>query len=805
MDGERRLRFHLVRIGLAAPAFAALLGLLAADAAAQASVTFELVPEARWNGGSPPPGSLLEDGTVRLYEVGAYAPAVVGLVGIPVVVPPGTWTWIAESEGWVSVVGSTLEVPDRPSATSLPKTIVWPVVPACTLRLTGRWTGVERLDAVSLTSGATFPLPRPAEGNTLRVPAGGWLVYGVRGGRLTGLGDPERCSQGDEIDLASPSLPGADRQDLMLQVQLPEGMGSSTQPLEVAASAPRGAAYPPTASARSGKRLRTFFFHDLPAREPLDLTVVQPLLRTARHPLSPGGGSAREVKLQLRERSALVFEVDYRPRREHHRQEIELLRCDGARHAPDDCVKVAHRPLAPGFARYRFDAVDDGEYAVNAAIDDELVLGLGANLWPDVLPDSDDVVRPPAVILEEMEIWGHLLADSEPVEGTLRLVPRSGAAAVRQASTEGESLVYHLFYFAQQPDASVRPLLPDELQDLGDDELRGLFGWYEIQGCDAAGRCRSLPLRSLLIGSGRLDLDLGDSRGLDLELVDAATGKPLPRVPVLVRGGEESRLVFYEGEQWWLPKAGGEASPRRTDSDGVARIRDLDPGPVSWSVKQDGYRAQRGAANVPPRGTAKVRVELERDEGAGDFELLWPGGGPVAGAYVLVFEPAGPRRPSCVGSSNPQGGVDLRRGCLAGSRLIILHPESRIALVDGDQLAESRTLTLEPTLTPPPVLRVVDEAGRPLASVPVWLEVAPPSARDEGPWAIGPTELLGALGRHLQPLFYLTGPDGLLSLRGVDPGGLVPVRVLVGAGRERREAVLAGWWAGEQIEVVLAR
>ena len=805
MGGVLRLRFHLVRIRLTAPAFAALLGLIAVDAAAQASVIFELVPEALWNEGSPRPGSLLEDGTVRLYEVGTYTPAIVGRVGIPVVIPPGTWTWIAESEGWVSVVGSTLEVPERPSAGSVPKTIVWPVVPACTLRLTGRWTGVERLDAVSLATGATYPQSRPAENHTIRVPAGGWLVYGVRGGRLTGLGDPESCVRGDEIAIASPSLPGAHRQDLMLQVELPDEMESSSAPLEVAVSAPPGAAFPPTASTRSGRRLRTFFFHDLPASDPLDLTVLHPSLRTVRVTLSPAGGSAREVKLNLRTRSALVLEVDYRPRREHDRQAIELLRCDGARFAPDECSKVAHRPLAPGFARYRFDAVDDGEYLVNAEVDDELVLGLGADLWQKVLPDSADVVRPPAVILEEMEIWGHLLADSEPIEGSLRLIPRSAAAAVRQATTEGESLVYHLFYFAQQPDASVRAVLPADLQDLDDEELRGLFYWYEIQGCDAAGRCRSLPLRSFLIGSGRLDLDLGDNRGLDIEVVDAASGDPLTRVPVLVRGSEESRLVFYEGEQWWLPKVGGEASPRRTASDGVARIRDLDPGPVSWSVKRDGYRGTGGTAEIPPSGTTKVRVELERDEGAGDFELLWPGGRPVVGAYVLGFEPRGSRRPPCVGSSNEQGGVSLPRGCLAGSRLIILHPLSRIALVDGDQLAESRTLTLDPTLTPAPELRVVDEAGRPLPGVPVWLELAAPSAREEGPWSIGPTELLGALGRHLQPLFYLTGPDGLITLRGVDPAGVVPVRVLVGAGPERGEAALAGWRPGEPIEVVLAR
>lgn len=771
------------------------------DAAGQSSMRFFLAPESAWNDGRPAPEALLVTGKVDLYRQSGDEPSLSGRLGETLEVPRGHWTWIGEAPGLVtrpqSLTVPTRSPEDRRRTT---KDVVRPAVPACDLALTGSWRGAERADAVSLSRNAVYPTVRPRAGLRRPIPAGEWIVYGVRGGQLTGLSAVGRCEPGEAVELPAPAPPPADRQDLVIHAVLPVAAGidqeDSGLPKAALSGGDGGTVRAPTALFHTGRRA-TFFFRRLPVAGRQVILLHHPALRTVRESIDALGGSIRERTFELKPRPDLELGIDYRPRRDHHRAELEVLRCDERARIPTDCTRVTTRPLREGLNVYRIGDLDGGRYVVNARIDDEWVVGLGHGVEIEVTPDSPEVIRPAPVRLAEMEIWGLLLEDAEPVPGEVVLIPRVGELPERRAAT-GDDLFYHLFYFARELSDYDRQLLPDELASLNDEELVGLsYGTYNLHACSEAGSCRTLSLRTILLGSGRLDLDLGAPRGLVLRVVDGETGEPVPRAPVLVRGGDDRRLVFHAGDVWWLERAGAEALPRSTGGDGVARIRDLPSGEVRWMVKAAGYRAETGASHIRSRGFADTRVELTRIGAAGDVQLAYPDGTPVDGGYVLVFSTDGTRRPACGTPVSSNGRADFRTGCLESARLVLLHPEVRLAVLSGDDLATLGRATVERAPQPPPRLRVLDADGLPRTGRPVVVDV--------GGITLGPTELLAPLGSFRSPLFYLTDGNGEIELRGVDPFAPTPpgVGVLTAEGLE--PVSFAGWRPGETLEVVLDR
>lgn len=774
-----------------------LVGLLALPASADFLVTFYLVPESDWSGGAPPPEALLHDGEVTFYRQGSFEPALRLSLGESAVVPAGRWSWIGEAPGYVTVAAGSLHVSDAKAApgTVTEKRILWPAVPACDLILAGEWRGVERVDVAALGHGAAYPTVRPRVGLLRRVPAGPWIAYGVRSGGLTGMSAVGRCRQNEKLRLPPPLSPPPDRQDLMVHAVLPAepAVGGGVEShLSIA-----GSVVLPAARLDSGRRT-TFFYRRVPAQADARLSLHHPELRTVTTEVEPVGGGSRELEtFGLEHRADVELSVDYLPRRPHRLAQLEVLHCGrspDARYAPGRCSPVAERPLREGYATYRFEDLDDGRYLFSARVDDEWVAGLGHGVFPYVTPEKPDALRPPPLRLEEMEVWGQLRVDGREVAGEVTLVPRDDDLPLRRATTDGR-LVYRLNYFGGLPDSYDRRLLPERVAALDDDELLGLYGDYRIQACDREARCRALPLRSFLIGSGRLDFDLGADRGLLIEVVDVDSGEPVPRAPVISAAGDRRRLLFAHGEALWLPRHGGEALPRLTGADGVARLRDLPVGEVGFLVKPRGYRRAEGRALVPESGWARLRVEVTRSRGRHEVELRFADGRPVAGAYFVVFAADGARRPRCDAPTSPLGVAGFDASCLEATRLVLLHPEVALAVHEGRALAATPSLAVDQAPSVPIRLRLVDDDGSPVSSAAVELSV--------GGLTLGPGELLAPLSAYLPPLFYVSDASGEVLLRGVDPAVGAP-RVRLHRDGLRGEVALIGRQPGETIVVPLA-
>ncbi|MCB1037463.1 MAG: hypothetical protein KDD47_26770, partial [Acidobacteria bacterium] len=126
-----------------------------------------------------------------LYRPGTYEPELILPANQPAELPSGTWHWLDQAPGFVSVVGGSLNAPRE--GPPLRKNIVWPVVPACELDLSeASWGGVERLDAVSLERQAVFPVA-PQKRTSLWIPAGRFLAYTVGARGIQAVSAIRRC------------------------------------------------------------------------------------------------------------------------------------------------------------------------------------------------------------------------------------------------------------------------------------------------------------------------------------------------------------------------------------------------------------------------------------------------------------------------------------------------------------------------------------------------------------------------------------------------------------------------------------
>lgn len=265
-------------------------------------VMFLLAPVEAFAARGPQSDSYLYEGTVYLYRAGEYVPGLVVPANEPRRIDIGTWHWIAEAPGHVSVDTGTLVNLEE---NDLYKTMSWPVVPACTIVLDEAvsWRGVVRLDVASPRFGATYPAI-PATRRSLNVPAGEEpIAYSVGHRGLIGASRITGCEPGTVVSLAPPAPPASDRQHLLVQVHLPEGTAPDELHVHFDAA---GEPTSPTAVVWTGRR-GSFFFLDLPADRPGRVRLEHPKLRGRELPVAAEGGSFRELpQVEMSRRSRTV-------------------------------------------------------------------------------------------------------------------------------------------------------------------------------------------------------------------------------------------------------------------------------------------------------------------------------------------------------------------------------------------------------------------------------------------------------------------------------------------------------------------
>ena len=814
-------------LGLAAAlvAGAGQLPLSAADGR-PTTVVFELVPESAWTAGRPDPAAALETGRVFLYRVGEDAePDLVLPAGEPVQVPPGDWSWIAEADGHVTTEGGVLRAGDaRPGAP--PKTIVWPVVPACRAVLAEDedWGPLHRLDLVSLTRSATYPVhPRHRRG--LWVPAGRLLAYGVGPTGLTGIDSLGACEAGETVRVPPPAPPDRGHQDFLLPVRPPDppgrelggagraaeapfdrrelvvaleprgrrasGPGAATS---VQAGEPGGLPAAPSAALWNPGRY-TLFFLDVPTGQDLDLVVRHPRVRTVVREVESLGGSARELEeVRLRRRPDLRFLVDYRPAREHRVERIEVAYCGLRPRRPRDLAACRwlerDLPLEPGVHEVVVEGIDDGSYWVRARVDDELVFGLGHGFLP-VLHPEDDAPEVPTepLLLQEFEVWGHVLDGDEPVRGQVVLVPLDADRPIRRFPTD-EELLYRLFYFGRVPFLGQ---VPEEDRALGEDELLGLFlPSYQLGACDERYYCRYFNPHSTLRGGGRLDLPLGSGPRLEVTVVDGETGEPIAGAQVAVEADRRT-LHFTDGDVERGEPLGREATVTLTNANGLARVRLTETDGGDWvDVGKEGYRRRGHRFTAPDDGVTRLRIPLTPESESAGVEVRLADGRPLSSAALLAFGPGGAPDPPCHLATNLHARAEVPRRCARDRTYVVIHPDAAMAPIPAERLAGSGAPVLvDPAPRQPLLIRVLDGTGRPLPGVPVELRL--------GSVLLDANDLLAAATRTGYLPFYLTDAEGELILRGVGPAAN-PAPVLVSPlGPAGGTLSLAGRSAGEAV------
>jgi hypothetical protein len=758
----------------------ALLGWLPAGvASADLATVFYLVPLAEWNDGQPKATSFLPEGTVYLYRQGSYEVGLTAKANEPIELPPGTWIWIAEAPGFISTAAGSLSIGTK--SKPMLERIVWPVVPACRIALAESpgWQGIERIDFVSLDRQATYPILL-AQRREVQIPAGRWLAYSLGPRGLVGITRPRTCKALESLTLPAAALapPGPTREELLVQVELPEGepLPDLSKLLVKLTAEDRSAVATPAAAVWNGRR-GSFFFLDLPADKDRWLSVEHPELRSQRVPSPAVGGRAFELPvLLLKPRRELRVMVDYRPKRAHREAQAELLGCGPRRNAnafrgEQSCDgAVAEIRLEPGVQELRFPRLDDGQYLLHARIAGELVFGLGHDVAP-YLPSEDDaspVLGP--YELRELEIYGQLLVGGKPVPGEVRLQGVSSRQGPSRSFPTDDDLTYHWTFFGYRLGNGVAEL-PEAMRDRVDGGAWAASPVSSLLACDEEGYCRTFNVHSTFVGEGRLDLDLGRGGLVDFVVVEAASGAPVEKATVGLP--RQPALYFVNGHVERALPEGVEGEVVFTDRQGRARLR-LPEISSPYQVGKPGFRRVQGEVTAPdPEEAVAVRVELEPEKAeAPTGTLRGPGGLPVAGAFLLAIDSAGRRRPECFLSSEADGEVEVSKACSAGLLFVAFHPATALEVVESQRLASGGVVDLGSPPSPALVVQLRTADGQPLARTPVLLRI--------GGIELGPNDLLLAATRTGTLLFYLSDERGEIVLRGVDPRRGSPAVALPG-------------------------
>lgn len=274
---------------------------VAGSAAAAVDMVVDIAPQSAWDLPDWPTAQKLPAGTVAFYRVGEWRPAFVGEAGKPVPLPPGRYWLTAEAPGYVTT-GTNL-IPVSPHAERVRVPFLSGVAPACRVELSpeAEWSAIERLDVVSLSEGAVYPVD-PGERASLWVPVGELLAYTVREGEVDAVGAVSRCRAGEVVRVAPPAPPGAGQGALLLTLELPASYRVGDRSLGAVLVAPADGdeaerRFVPIGAAWQPRRV-TYFFTGLPAGLVLQPIVDDPQLRlplALPHPV--GGVELRSVRI----------------------------------------------------------------------------------------------------------------------------------------------------------------------------------------------------------------------------------------------------------------------------------------------------------------------------------------------------------------------------------------------------------------------------------------------------------------------------------------------------------------------------
>jgi hypothetical protein len=769
-------------------------------------IVFRLVPLEHWSRAEEYPARALPEGVIRLYRNGSHQPELIADANHSVRVPEGRWTWIAEAPGYVSVASGLISVGDDCRPTGQAHTLYWWVVPACQLSFeeTSAWTRVQRLDIASLSYSSVHPLD-PSSTHRAQIPAGSYIPYSVSGNRLFSIGAPGVCGREEEQVLSFPEPPASDRQALVVHLSLPEGSAPSQDGTRYQedlilylepAGRPPAMPVPPTAVVWSENR-GSFFFQDFSAEVSWRLTGEHPRLQSIRLPIEKLGGDARELTAgELLPRHDLVFDIDYRPKRPHESAKVVPHYCGPDRENGKDCMPLEDKaaPLIEGLMEYRFENLDWGQYLFTAEIDDFAIEGLGRPLGsyfrPYLYQGENHQVPRERFNLWEYHVYGNVLLDEEPVEGFARLDHPAQRRPTQRAATDSE-LLYHLYYFAEEP--SVYALSHDERRaGRNPSELPpGLPAGYKLSACDLEGFCRYFNAHTEIRGEGRLDLELGSSTTLTVEVVDADSSQPIEGARVLVPS-QEKALIFERGEVRWSKPLGDEGDLVLTTSEGLARFRNVAVGRLPLTVLHEGFETEQTAAWILPfKRSTEIVVELVKDgDRPGDVLVRFADGAPAGNAFFLPINEDGSRDLGCYAVANAEGRVRFRPGCLQSRKYLVIHRDAVIAAIDGSQIRSAPTIMLDRQPPVPLRIRVTDVTGQPMAGIPVELRYPD--------FYLRANDLLAA-ARSGGLLFYLTDERGELALRGVDPDAPLVPSLLVGT----ETFSLVGYESGDTIPIFL--
>ena len=755
------------------------------------SVTFRLVPIEYWDDPEGPLGHELQGGRIFLFRAGSFEPEIVAPAGEPIELPPGDWTWMAEVPGFVSTSTDDIYTPSSPEAPRQ-RLLIVPVVPAChvTRSEDDRWRHLDRVDVVSVTESAVYPQVRGGRSD-FWIPAGAYLAYGVRGGELVGISSLARCAAEDEVTLGVPEAPAADVESLLVTAELPE-MDEELDSEEILAQLSAGgqeAARPtlPTATVWQGRR-GAYFFLDVPAGgAPRALSLEHPDLRTARKVVESVGGSAREISLgALRPRRDVEVTVDYRPKRAHDSAEISIAPCGRDRAEVQAAALVERcrepletKPLEPGVASYRFESLDDGQYLLDARIDDEEVPGLGQEVLPYLDPDSDAEPPPRGVIdLEEYEVYGHLLVDGEPVAGEVRLSPWPGVSGIpSKAAVTDEDLVYHLDYFGRYPMPGLLAHFPDEIRDGGAEDAPeglftedpsdypGLYCCFRMLACTSAGVCRTFNEHSVFTGGGEFDIEMPEGARIDLRVVDAGDGRSVQGAEVLLDAS--LAFHFYFGDVVWHQALGVEPNVFEVGADGRAAWFPTRSGLQRMVVTAPGYTSESRKIEVPAAGMVELTVELRPDQTTRGTRLIFDEEEAVVATKLVAFDRGGVRRPACDAWVNTEGYVEVKAGCERELTYLLVDPLAAIQTFAAEQIAGSGVVRARRWPRFPPTVRLVDADGSPISRASIQLRL--------GDLTITPDDLYASGGGL--PFRPTTNAAGEVVLQGVDVDTVEEVEV----------------------------
>ncbi len=759
-----------------------------------ARMRFRIAPETVFATGGANLGKALPSGTAFLYRIGDVEPRLRVPLNEFQEIPAGDWLWRAEAEGY-STLGGQFAVPEFVAE----KTLVWPAVPSCHVVMDSdsQWGGVTRLDAVSLSRQLVVPLV-PAGFREAWIPEGPLLVYSVGSRGVIGISRVKGCSFGSTLKVPPPSPPPAQLQDLMVTLTLPASGAYIPKDMGVGlvANGGRRGRVPPAAVVVQGTHWH-YFFLSVSAAASVTLNVEHPKLRTVSVGVQPLGGAVQELpNVELQERGMVKLAVDYEPLRTHRHAVIEAYSCGTDfkatyREVETSCRKLdVAVPLRAGPGQYEVRELDNGAYALEARVDDEVIPLDGPESWPSL---STGVADPEeqAFVLKEFQISGRILLRDEAVPGEVVSYPLHESWPTRRFPTD-EKLRYHLFYFGHPVPAGD---LPAEAR--GGSTDRTGAGRVRLTAC-GAGFCSATNANSVVLGGGELDWTLDPRHRLSVEVLDAQSRRPLVGARVTLSPAGKA-MLFDNGQVTWFSPHGVPLAILEADAEGRVEST-LPEGARGFDVHKIGYKGQfvKVGDQQQDQDSWTTTVLMERDLASGSMQLQLPTGTPLAHAFVLVIGQNHEVDVRCSRGADENGGVDFPPECGRSVGALVVHPSAALSFFPGGELTQAGgPVSVEPKLRPPLRLRFIDERARPVAGVPIEL--------DYDFAAIGPNDFLRGLGEAGQLPFYTSDSRGEIVLQGIDPGAAVvpAIRPLVD-GYDGTQS-LGGYHAGDTIDVVIKK